>query len=34
MNFESAMTKYEVMRLRSLIERQELLRQLVRQGGA
>ena len=34
MNFESAMTKYEVMRLRSLIERQEILRQLVRQGGA
>jgi len=33
MNYESAMTKYEVMRLRSLIERQELLRQLVRQGG-
>jgi hypothetical protein len=34
MNYESAMTKYEVMRLRSLIERQELLRQLVREGGA
>ena len=33
MNFESAMTKYEVMRLRSLIERQEMLRQLVRHGG-
>jgi hypothetical protein len=33
MNFESAMTKYEVLRLRSLIERQEMLRQLVRQGG-
>ena len=28
LNFKSAMTKYEVMRLRSLIERQELLRQL------
>ena len=34
LNFKSAMTKYEVMRLRSLIERQEELRQLVRQGGA
>ena len=33
MNYESAMTKYEVMRLRSLIDRQELLRQLVRHGG-
>ena len=34
LNFQSAMTKYEVMRLRSLIERQEELRQLVRRGGA
>ena len=34
LNYESAMTKYEVMRLRALVERQELLRQLVRQGGA
>ena len=33
LNFKSAMTKYEVMRLRSLIERQEELRQLVRHGG-
>ena len=33
LNFASAMTKYEIMRLRQLIERQELLRQLVRQGG-
>lgn len=33
LNFRSAMTKYEVMRLRSLIERQEQLRQMVRRGG-
>ena len=33
LNYESAMTKYEIMRLRQLIERQELLRQLIRQGG-
>lgn len=31
LNFASAMTKYEILRLRQLIERQELLRQLVRQ---
>lgn len=33
LNYQSAVTKYEVMRLRQLIMQQEQLRQLGRQGG-
>ena len=33
LNYQSAVTKYEVMRLRQLIVQQEQLRQLGRQGG-